>query len=458
MNKRRVRIYNLGGDLQQQAGLNPQAPTGQDVEYNEFEGNSHEEGGIALGQDAEVEGGEVRVKDYIFSDFLTDPATGKTFAELAKKVEKKYEGRGDFDAPTNRAKEKELAAIMEKNEVERLHQEELEAAQQESAEAAEQVMSNDIEQGLTEEGLAPEEGMQEMPQEGMPPQDMGMPQEGMEDMPVDEGMLPEFRYGGNVKKYFGGGPFVDAAMQNANLAQTIMDNPVSQQYSDLQGKSLDKTSFGDQAKSFLGDSHNQGLLASLAPAVSDLARSSRVEDTRFARIPDLPTYDGSQARMDVDRQAGRALTTAQQGLRNLAPGTGGQLAASAQAASSIADAGMRNMAGITDREQQSFVDAKGRQVLGNVELENQERIARAQDRAMRESMRSMSEKDISMAIQGKTRDDSMRAENEQFNQMQTDLINQLYPNYKFATPEEQADIEKKVKWIIEYSSPTGTRK
>ena len=38
--------------------------------YNEYNGNKHEQGGILIGQDSEVETGEVRWNDYIFSDSL----------------------------------------------------------------------------------------------------------------------------------------------------------------------------------------------------------------------------------------------------------------------------------------------------------------------------------------------------------------------------------------------------
>lgn len=45
-------------------------------QYNEFNGNKHEQDGIPLGDNVEVEGGEVRWEDYIFSDTLTP---GKNF-------------------------------------------------------------------------------------------------------------------------------------------------------------------------------------------------------------------------------------------------------------------------------------------------------------------------------------------------------------------------------------------
>lgn len=55
--------YGGGGQLPNDDGNLPGT-------FNEFHGNTHEEGGIAVGPNAEVETGEVRWEDYIFSDHL----------------------------------------------------------------------------------------------------------------------------------------------------------------------------------------------------------------------------------------------------------------------------------------------------------------------------------------------------------------------------------------------------
>jgi len=65
-------LYDDGGQLPKLAANGALPGT-----YNEYHGNSHELGGIAVGQDAEVEDGEVRWNDYIFSDSL-QPAKNYT--------------------------------------------------------------------------------------------------------------------------------------------------------------------------------------------------------------------------------------------------------------------------------------------------------------------------------------------------------------------------------------------
>lgn len=61
-------------------------------ELTEFQGNTHEEGGIPLGNGTvEVEKNETKWEDYIFSDRIKLPWNKKsTFAEESKKIERKY--------------------------------------------------------------------------------------------------------------------------------------------------------------------------------------------------------------------------------------------------------------------------------------------------------------------------------------------------------------------------------
>lgn len=79
-------------------------------ELTHFNGPTHEEGGIALGQDAEVEGGETRHEDYIFSDRIKVPGKKITFAEQSKLIEKRYAKRPD-DKLSVQAKQLELQRL-----------------------------------------------------------------------------------------------------------------------------------------------------------------------------------------------------------------------------------------------------------------------------------------------------------------------------------------------------------
>jgi hypothetical protein len=191
--------FALGGNLGEE---NVQTnPSGQALEYNEYNGNTHAEGGIAVGPNAEVEDGEVRVEDYIFSNQLKNPFSGKTFADEAKAIKKKYEGRGDYDAPSNRALEKELSRLMQANEIAR----EYEEARQQASEAE---VENEINQSLSEANI----GNEVMPQE-IEMQEMAMQQqEGQKVDPMVQPPVEEFANGGRIK-YPVGGPIDDETIK-----------------------------------------------------------------------------------------------------------------------------------------------------------------------------------------------------------------------------------------------------
>ena len=127
--------------------LNPhELAMGGDIE--EINGPTHEEGGVDMGPNAEVEGGEVKVADYIFSDRLGMPDSKKTFADEAKKIKKKYELRDDDI--TKRSQEAELTKLMQANEVMRMEQEAKEQAKAEAQAPQVQPGMEDVPQGTPE--------------------------------------------------------------------------------------------------------------------------------------------------------------------------------------------------------------------------------------------------------------------------------------------------------------------
>jgi len=89
-----------------------------------FEGNTHEQGGIQLGQD-EVEGGETMFNldtqsDFIFSDRIKYPGTNQTFATKSKRISKKYSLRPN-DPYDKKVEEMELKKLAEVQEAVKLH-------------------------------------------------------------------------------------------------------------------------------------------------------------------------------------------------------------------------------------------------------------------------------------------------------------------------------------------------
>lgn len=98
-------MFMYGGKLQYQNG----------GELTRYEGNTHEMGGIALGNtNAEVEGGETRIKDNIFSDNVKYNKN-LTFADYSKKIDDKYSLRPN-DSFSKQSKKLELDELFEQQE------------------------------------------------------------------------------------------------------------------------------------------------------------------------------------------------------------------------------------------------------------------------------------------------------------------------------------------------------
>ena len=75
--------------------------------FTEYHGNTHENGGIPIGQ-SEVEDGEANNDGYIYSDTLK--LGKKTFADISKKINNKYSRRPD-DKISMESKERELGNL-----------------------------------------------------------------------------------------------------------------------------------------------------------------------------------------------------------------------------------------------------------------------------------------------------------------------------------------------------------
>lgn len=112
---------------------NVPAPAGYENGGNltEYNGNTHEDGGIAIGQGAEVEDKETRWEDYIFSEKVKVPNKKYSFADASKKINKKYSQR-ENDSYDKKALKREMNALMGMQESERsrmglVHQEEMNA-------------------------------------------------------------------------------------------------------------------------------------------------------------------------------------------------------------------------------------------------------------------------------------------------------------------------------------------
>jgi len=178
--------YKYGGKMKKKLPKYPmggQMPMGQDA--SKYIGPSHEQGGIPVGEDgnvdpnnpiAEVEGGETRQGDYIFSDELIVPGTEMTFAEAHEMLI--AEGAGE-------------------QEIQQLEQ------------MQEQVR---MEQGVEDPMMQQEDPMM---------QEQEMATMGEEQMPMMKkgGNVPQYyKYGGSVKKKALGGSLLEGAQRYAPSA------------------------------------------------------------------------------------------------------------------------------------------------------------------------------------------------------------------------------------------------
>lgn len=196
---------------------------GSTNKYNEggqlmaMQGPSHEQGGINIGNNNEVEGGEVMTSDFVFTNEFGPKGSKKTYAQLADEIRKEQEKRpgDDLSQKTVEQKLQKLAEMQESDPNVQKARQEQEMLQQQEMMGAE-AMGGDM---MTDPSMM-QPGMEE-PQMGLPAMDMM--QQGMFD---DQGGM--FKYGG--KKYNTGGnvPPVEWAEDSGPFMADWMQNPVFQ--------------------------------------------------------------------------------------------------------------------------------------------------------------------------------------------------------------------------------------
>jgi hypothetical protein len=103
-----------GGKIKYQMG--GQMPM-EGMGLNELMGPTHNEGGMTISPETEVEGGEtiLEAESYVFSDSIKVPGKNKTFAQESKSIKNKYKLRPD-DKLSKESSEAELEALMNMQE------------------------------------------------------------------------------------------------------------------------------------------------------------------------------------------------------------------------------------------------------------------------------------------------------------------------------------------------------
>jgi hypothetical protein len=153
MKRGRTKFYQMGGDM----GL------------TEYEGLSHDEGGLPIpGRNAEVEGGETMIDDYVFSDSLQVPGKKKTFAQESKAIKNKYNLRKG-DPLSQEVVNESLQELM----------------------ALQEGLKKEMASEKMNEALELDPTILDSMMQGDPSMQQGMPQEMSQEMPMGpEGMMP----------------------------------------------------------------------------------------------------------------------------------------------------------------------------------------------------------------------------------------------------------------------------
>ena len=210
------KLYDMGGGLPQNSrkpvpGMNKQ---GNITEYN---GLQHEQGGLPIGQNAEVENNETRgignTKDYVYSDSLRpDKKSKKTFADLSKAVERKYKNY-DNDRYAIKAKDMELSKLMYEQEAlkKSKYEKEMQAMAKKYPEYFQAMQQAQAQQAMAQQPQNPQEEQQE----------------GAMSNPQEESQETQMMYGGDFNNISwlkdGGGIHINPANKgkfNATKART----------------------------------------------------------------------------------------------------------------------------------------------------------------------------------------------------------------------------------------------
>lgn len=421
-------------------------PVGEELNFGgdatNFNGNSHDEGGIKIGK-VEVEDGEIRVGDYVFSDRLTNQ-NGRTFAEEAKKVVGKFEEYPN-DGPAKRTQNKMLEEIKYQNDQARL------LKQKEDAEMR-MAMGEDF---------AAYGGMIQKDSRGKYLVDKNNRMELMDaaknrKMSYNKYIDSLYAYGGDIgvdpKDKNGADPManpapgpiqydfpgLDMSTPNAPEDINLMDfglgpeipgvrSPLMDAMAGLPALGSDTNTSTDPRQSFLDkvkDNFNeeeQALLSSQLPNLAQLATAGRRGNTTFDRVR-LGEVNLDSDRRQVESSIDKARRVQRENVRGTATSAGEALSALSAGNAGLTQAEMDAMTGINERERNANIQINNQENMTNVGISNQETIARQQDDAMRDSVKQLALSGMSDNYQGYIKDKKMSKENEASNKRLLSLL------------------------------------
>lgn len=434
---------------------------GGPLDIIDINGPKHTEGGIPMGPKAEVEGGEVKVDKYIFSDQL-EYSKGKTFADQAKVIHKRFKER-DGDAPAQKTKLVQLEQLKAANETARQEKEKQDSYLNDLISADAKAYGGYIKLGKGGE-LEIDPSMRKTLTKTAKSR-------GMNTMDYATKL---YACGGYMRKQLGNGggdptqEELDAIWarraagkgdgsiddsQNNNPNYNYMDYklPTMDEGEDptlapLKFKTAGTSSTKQQDHPKFGN-EEMALGLSLLPATQNLAYSlKKPEKTKFEKVH--PELISLMAERDLARkETNRSRTIARENIRGNSTNSGQVLSNLAAANSSLTENLMDKYTQSFSSEANANAQIRNNAAQMNTQIGNQEIIANEQNSAMAKSIGNKALADIGTNSQGYLRDKKLSSENARQNERTMQIINGIFPNYKWG-----ADPEKDNQMLIAFKN------
>ena len=452
---------------------------GGDKSVNSFNGESHENGGIKLTDNAEVEGGETSYKDYVFSDSLNVPGKKITFAQVTKRLEAKYKGR-ENDQYSERAKEQALTKLMQENEMVKAMEERKQAYEQEVEQI--KMRFGGLKTHMMPDGSMMEGAVRKMVNGGLIKgkaysdetgsydasgnkiADAYGQVHGQEQWKNEENFKNSWREDQNLDPMIDSPGLIDwndRDYYNNYVPGTMLMKPIdysnqkSNQLNDILFKSDTEKKYLVKSPSKLNDqdvkedeerknkkkfgNEEIALGLSMLPSMYNVAKGWKPTVTNFQNInPNLVNLEGE--REALRREAGKARLIANENVRQIGGGSGSALAALATQSSAINDSKMKGLSDSYQREQIANVGTLNDMAVRNTGINNEEILANEQNQAMPDSLKSLGLSDLSSNAQDYLRDKKLTKANEKSNKMKLDAMNSLFPNYKWGINKENDEL------------------
>ena len=460
--------YAEGGDLNDLKG--------DPSEVTEYNGLRHEQGGIAIGS-KEVEDGEVRVGDYVFSDRLSGN-DNRTFANRAKDITRRFEEHKN-DGVSMRTQKKQLERLKFENDQAREQLEAEKAQQSETMEtdylalgglmhqddAGKMVILPENKSKFIEASRAAKMGyggytkkffehsksrpklftgglVKDIDDKEAPLQLDSQEYKGLnEDYGLDAGLKPsgsdvEFNMGNES----GGLGFQYHTDENGDLVEgssKLATKPLSQidyGQNDLMQRELETPTGGgeEESGSKFGNAE-LGLLAATVPAVANLMRGGSKQLTTFDRL-ELEEMDLSEERAGIKRTIDNAKRINKKNVADTAKDSGEALAALSASSAGLTDMETNKIAASYERETNANTAIRNQAKTTNNQISINEYVARQQDDAAQNKFTTAGLTAMSSNMQGYIKDKGLGSANKEYNDKVIALLNT--GEYKMIKDEE----------------------